>query len=298
MATTPQQVQHPTQSMPKIRPYRAEGQCKLTGTHGCFVKAHILPVALTRPSRSGVPLFQTGDGLRPVKRMTSWYDPGLVTAEGEAVLAEHDSWAIGFLRKNKLVWSGLPAAGLSEAGLVHMGNNWSLRIVDSDDWPRLRLFLLSLLWRAAASELSEFSEITLDEVRLQRLAKIVGRVEPDDFEFFPMSLVQLTSKGPQHNHTPIVGTKSLGSKGPILDYRVSFFRFFVEGLIIHFEKDLRDSADLGPAAVGPNRRVSILCRPYDGSFQEETLGQTLLDAWDRWPHIRPQVLGAMMRPEA
>src|SRR5208337_2129315 len=81
------------------------GQCKLTGTHGRYVDAHIIPEALTETLWKGKPLIQIGRHGRRIKRWTTWYDRKLVTAEGEAILAKYDDWAINFFRQKKLIWS-------------------------------------------------------------------------------------------------------------------------------------------------------------------------------------------------
>src|SRR5271166_5468519 len=64
------------------------GQCKLTMMRGRYVKAHIIPEALTETSWMGQPLTQKGRNGRHIRRWTSWYDNRLVTADGEAILAK------------------------------------------------------------------------------------------------------------------------------------------------------------------------------------------------------------------
>jgi hypothetical protein len=80
------------------------GVCKLTGTHGKFVKCHIIPAALTPPEVKGDPLHQGGQG-RSVRRISSWYDKALVTRAGEEFLRDLDTWGIRELRQQKLIWS-------------------------------------------------------------------------------------------------------------------------------------------------------------------------------------------------
>ena len=49
----------------------------------------------------------------PQKRWDNWYDPELVTAKGEKIQAELDTWAIKELRKHKLSGNHGAAAPLS-----------------------------------------------------------------------------------------------------------------------------------------------------------------------------------------
>jgi hypothetical protein len=69
----------------------AYGVCKLTGKSGKFVKSHLLPKALTRPGVAGEYFISGGQGCRPKKRWTSWYDQELVIKKGEDILANYDN---------------------------------------------------------------------------------------------------------------------------------------------------------------------------------------------------------------
>src|SRR5690242_3439170 len=138
------------------------GICKLTRTRGKFVKAHIIPEAFSRRASANYPMTQSGQGTRPKRRWTSWYDPQLVTAAGERILADYDDWAIRELRRTRLVssgWGPMTVLSVPDYDTVP-GTTWGIRKVQIDG-KRLRLFYLSVLWRAAMCELSEFNEIKL-----------------------------------------------------------------------------------------------------------------------------------------
>jgi hypothetical protein len=97
----------------------AIGVCKLTGSTGELIRSHLIPRALTKPEELGAGLLQAGKGQRPVRRRSSWYDPELVTEEGERFLSALDDWAVEFLRAQKLVWSGWgPMQALGELQAV------------------------------------------------------------------------------------------------------------------------------------------------------------------------------------
>ena len=126
------------------------GVCKLTGRHGQFVKSHLIPAALTRPESKGAFLVQAGLGERPIKRWTSWYDPALVTAEGEKILAAHDSAGIAELSRHKLIWSSWgPMLELNTSDLKRYAWGIGVRRLQNVDGHTLRIFFLSLLWRNA-----------------------------------------------------------------------------------------------------------------------------------------------------
>lgn len=81
---------------------RKAGICKLTGKNGRFVRSHLLPKALTRPSIRSSHFIQSGHGSPPRIRWDSWYDDELVTREGEDSLTRYDTWAIQELSQLEL----------------------------------------------------------------------------------------------------------------------------------------------------------------------------------------------------
>lgn len=264
-----------------------DGICKLTGEAGALVKAHILPKALTSPAVKGQPFAQAGPEYPPRRRRDSWYDPNLVTRTGEDILARYDSWAIEELRRNRLVWSGWgedQELGDDEMMLVPGLGGIGFRKIATIDQRRLRLFLLSILWRAAASKMHEFRDIRMLPHERRRLTRMVceGRVEP--MSFFPVMLFQLSSRGEMHNLSPIAQRKSRHPTDPEKG-TIPIFRFYFDGLIVHFHRKDRakDTDAMGPMMVGSGKELVVGLRPYDGSWQEGNLEELKAETEERWP---------------
>ena len=265
----------------KIAQRRRHGYCKLTGKPGAFVKSHIIPEALTRPSQTGAPLFQYGDGPRPSRRWSSWYDSELVTREGEDILSALDTWAISVLRENKLVWSGwgeeVDLGGLHDKFSEHLG----IRKVKLDT-KRLRIFFFSLLWRAAASERYEFQDVVLPRSDLEILRKtLLGEEEPD-LAFYPVQLTQLSTKGLMHNQTPHPDVKYI----PNLDdldaepYAMPTIRFYFDGLIAHMALELPPSygvPEIGNLIVGAGPTLALSTVTFEDSMQGREMLNVLRD---------------------
>lgn len=253
----------------------ARGTCKLTGTHGKFVASHLIPKALTRPAITGAPLLQYGSGMKPSRRWDSWYDKNLVTREGEDILTALDTWAITELRKHKLVWSGWgPMTALTTGHDAIGGTPWGSRRIKPIDTQRLRLFFLSLLWRAAASSRPEFSEVALppDELECLRAMIVGGNHEP--LHFYPMALVQLSTMGEIHNQTPFADMKRVPAMGNEPERLIPIFRFYFDGLIIHIHQQTTDSGyetRLGPLIVGNGDELAVTTVTFEASFQLENL---------------------------
>ena len=182
------------------------GVCKLTGRSGKFVKSHLLPRALTRPNVAGEYFISGGQGRRPKKSWTSWYDEELVIKKGEDILADYDNWAIAELRRLELVWSGWGTKSSfpleTPEWFDPQPEGFGLRQVECSNPDKLRLFFLSLLWRAAATTLPEFGDINLEPEELELLRTMVLNRDPQPLNFCPTMLLQICSKELPHNLGP------------------------------------------------------------------------------------------------
>jgi hypothetical protein len=264
------------------------GTCKLSGVYGTFVRAHLIPKAVTRPDLRGAYFIQAGKGSRPSKRFDSWYDEELVTRKGEDVLTTLDTWAISELRRHKLIWSGWgdDHALRIDDHVAMPDTAWGARSIDGIDAERLRLFFLSLLWRAAATTRPEFSEVTLGDDELIQLQEAVLRRQPPPDGFYPLHLIQLSTKGEAHNQTPVAMTKHLPADGDDSERLVPIYRFYFEGLIAHFIRPPATGVHPSPVtalAVDRGHSIIVTTITYEGSFQQENLARLKFEAFSAWP---------------
>lgn len=257
------------------------GFCRLTGKPGRFVKSHIIPQALTIGAEGGQPLFQYGDAGGRSRKWSSWYDQSLVTRDGEDILAALDTWAIAALRSQRLVWSGWGEDVTLKRELhEEVSGAFGVRTVHLDT-ERLRLFLLSLLWRAAASRMREFEEIQIPKAHMEVLRlTLLGGVSPD-LDFYPAQLTQVSTLGHLHNHTPIRTFKFIpdlqGEDGEGVN--VPFFRFYFDGLIVHFAvpgSDFPAVSELGNLIVGASSAVVLSTITYEASLQKRNFEEIVL----------------------
>lgn len=262
-----------------------KGRCHLTGKDGKYVKAHIIPKALTYRDEPEMPFAQAGRDAPPIKRWDSWYDPALVTEEGEKVLTDYDTWGLSELRKHRLVWrSWGPMMALGANDFVAVpGTQYGFRKIEDLDGKRLRMFLLSILWRAAASSLREFREVQLHRRQLEQLRRMVLEGAPEPMDFFPVTLTQLSTMGPIHNLTPLAQDMPLDIRNP--ERTTPIFRFYFDGLIAHFYRDVRaeDLEFIGTRQVGADKTLHLATVSYEVSWQRENLGELVREAKDRWP---------------
>jgi hypothetical protein len=228
------------------------------------------------------PLIQGRSNGRRVRRWTSWYDSRLVTAEGEAILSIYDSWAITFFRQTKIIWSSW---GPMEA-LELPDHEWNpelqigVRKLQGIDGDRLRLFFLSLLWRAAATTLHEFNMVSLPQEELDQLRVMVlnGDVEP--YHFYPIMLLQISTRSFPHNRAAGQLVKHELTIDPVTGLlsnetgrEIRFYRFFFDGLVahMHINDDAEHVAAMGSAVVGGGNELYIPTRPSEQSREMQLL---------------------------
>lgn len=271
----------------------SEGQCKLTGATGKFVKAHIIPEALTRPARKGAPLVQSGQGSRPIRRWTSWYDDQIVVREGEDILAKYDAAAIKELRRLKLVWSAWgPMTSLAVPDHSPIANTaYGLRKIGGADTKNLRLFFLSMLWRAGVSSRAEFSEIALTDGEISSLRRMVQEGDEGSPHYFPIMLTQLSTMGEVHNQTPIFQEKSVPEMGEFRGATVPIFRFYFEGLIAHIHRTNGEDSSPRALALGGGEELMVSTVTFESSWQRENLQLLISEAYRDHPGTMTKLVG-------
>jgi hypothetical protein len=259
------------------------GICKLTGKRGIYVRAHLIPKALTRPATKGAPLIQGGYGSHPTRRWDSWYDTQLVIRAGEKILEDLDTWAIRELRKHHLIWSGrVPAAHVPSDHYLIPNTHWGVRPIEGINPHKLRLFFLSLLWRAAATDLMEFSDIVLPPDELETLRLMLLRGDTLPLSFYPAQLIQLSTAGIIHNHSPITGIKRIPAVGDEPERHIPIFRFYFDGLVVHMHRHASDGGyteSMGPLMVGGGEKLFISTVTYEAALQREIINHAIADAY-------------------
>jgi hypothetical protein len=277
----------------------AYGICKLMGNSGQFVEAHLIPKALTKPSVPGRHFISGGLGNPPKKSWSSWYDGELVIRKGEQILAEYDNWAIRELRRLELVWSGwgrktsLPV----ETWFGPKPKGIGVRPVECADPGKLRLFFLSLLWRAAATTRPEFRAVDLNPAELELLRIMVCDRNPQPLDFYPISLLQIVTRGDGHNLGPFrkefvsdVGElyqdPDDNSPAPTKMFGFSTYRFYFDGLIAHVHRDLGQQISLTEFdrfLVGNASTLHVMAQTWEGSFQFTNMLQHIHETTAQWP---------------
>jgi hypothetical protein len=127
--------------------------CKLTGNIGKGIKAHIIPKAFYEipPQEEGTcRLLSNVKDSFPKKTPIGIWDDGFVTKEGEDIFETWDDYSVRILVNETDKFNEVKNGGEIVA--------WSL---SNYDYSKLKLFGLSILWRAHASTHPAFSKVSL-----------------------------------------------------------------------------------------------------------------------------------------
>ena len=127
--------------------------CKLTGNVGPAIKSHVVPKAFYElpPQKDGpCSLVSNAPNTFPKKLPVGIYDNTIVTQEGESLFGPWDEYAIRILLKNEDAFDPITDGGTVLA--------WSL---PNYEYSLLKLFVLSVLWRAHASAHPAFGKVQL-----------------------------------------------------------------------------------------------------------------------------------------
>ena len=126
-------------------------RCKLTGKEGSGVDAHIIPRAFYRlegDQPPGLKVLSSTLGTYPRRSQIGEYDNLIVTEHGERLFSPYDDYAKELLIDGREAFHELR----HENRIVGFG-------VDGYDYARLKLFILSVLWRASVSSRAFFNKI-------------------------------------------------------------------------------------------------------------------------------------------
>ncbi|MDI2090141.1 hypothetical protein [Commensalibacter oyaizuii] len=117
------------------------------------------------------------------------------------------------------------------------------------------------------------SEITLSKEKLEFLRNLLISRDPGPITFYPINVVQLSTRGENHNFTPIAMPVS-GSLYPLEKDKI--FRFYMDGLIFRFfcgNHDEFSVRKLGNTTVGYSDELHISLVDYYNSFQKSKFGK-------------------------
>jgi hypothetical protein len=193
--------------------------CQLTGIVGRPVKAHIIPKAfyLIRDEYVGKMKLVSSSHESHVKRCPAGvYDEAILVKEGESRFCNWDNYAYGLLvtqfhNFQKIKKNGVPRA--------YQFSDY--------DYKALKLFFLSVLWRAGVSSRPYFQQVKLGVFEVA-LRQAILNSNPGNAEFHSVVLAVFDD----HMEYP-----KMVDPRPVVISGVNFFRFNIGNIVATIKAD-------------------------------------------------------------
>lgn len=236
--------------------------CKLTGKSGPGRKAHIVPQSfyLIGPNWGTLRLLTNTSGRFPKRSPVGVYDKSMVTADGEAVFGPWDNYAADLLLNHFA-----DAEPLMQADTGVIGYRFA-----SYDYHKLKLFFLSVLWRAGASSHEFFKRVKLgthfDVLRNRLLTADPG--SPDDYSV----VLAVFDDDPAWAKIMDPFPDRYG------DNRIRFYRLYVGNFIAYVKVDKRFAdSPMRDLQFAPDTPLTIVQRPFAESMERDVMRKVVLE---------------------
>lgn len=222
-------------------------KCKFCGNETTLIKAHIIPAGLFRRlqiSKESLEMMTNKAGEYSKRTPIGVYDKTIVCSSCESIWQEWDSYAQQLLADE-------PLNGLAR----YHGSKKICYVVNNFEYKKLKLFFISMVWRASVSSHPFFSKVSLGQ--FEDIAKQhIKNCDPGCSEDFSVTLAKFDHPLAK----PILDPHDEN----ILD--VNYVRFYLAGYIAYIKVDNKPAPMLfSKCAIAENRPLYIVCRDFTKS---------------------------------
>ena len=232
--------------------------CKLTGKVGKSVKAHLIPRSFYHIDETPSLLMPSTNHLYPKRLNAGLYDPQIVTQDGEDILEKLDDYGgkLLILGREKLKPYKLEG---EIVGLTTQSNKY--------DYQKLKLFLLSVLWRMSVSTRPEVKGVNLGPHE-NVIKDMILSSNPGNAEKYSITMLKYIEKATR-------GTVLFPAKekmGP-----VNFYRLYISDYIALIKIDRRPTPPpFHLTKISPHSPLLIINRKFANSPEAKLL-KNLID---------------------
>lgn len=234
--------------------------CKLCGQDKPLVNAHIIPESMYPfEGTPRQPLQVVASEKRGMRRQSpkGEYDPNLVCAGCEARFGPWDDYAARLLRRkpqDKDYLVGNKCEGAYQ--------------VQTYSYEKLKLFFISLLWRASETQRLAFSEVNVGPKYTKRIAEMICQSNPGDAEEFATFLIRYTH--PRDAHKAVMTPQKQRWDG------IFFYRFYLGGYMAGVKVDKRSAPPpYSRFVLRPGKPLLICVMPFQKTAEYREMVRTL-----------------------
>ncbi|MBI4233965.1 MAG: hypothetical protein HY686_05935 [Chloroflexi bacterium] len=232
-------------------------KCKFCGNESELIEAHIIPAGFFRRLKQGqepLEIVTNRGGEYTKKSRKGVYDQTIVCSKCELIWQGWDNYAQQLLAEE-------PLNGRAR----YHGNRKICYVVDNFEYRRLKLFFISMLWRASVSSQKFFSRLCLG--RFEDIAKqhIVNSA-PGNSEDFSVVL----SKFDHPLAKGILDPYMYENSG------VKYIRFYFASYMADIKVDRKKTPEpLSKLVMTENKPLYILCRNFQESKELDLMQQLI-----------------------
>lgn len=229
--------------------------CKLCLQDRVLIRAHILPDAFNRDLRGGAerpPVMLANNPEEFPKRLPGGhYDENLLCEECELRFNKWDDYAAEFFL-NRLRNDGRPIVAPEGDIIAYQ--------YDDVDYERLKLFAISLLWRAAETQIRFFNRVKIGPYR-EAARQLVLTADPGAPDTFSVLVCRWRAKPSHEGIAQAQFSPYCARVGGVNDAK-----FFFAGAVLHTKVDKRPyPAPLQEMILRPGSPFAVLTRELEGS---------------------------------
>lgn len=222
-------------------------KCKFCGNESTLINAHVIPAGFFRRIRQGkepLEVITNSAGEYTKKSQIGEYDKTIVCSNCESIWQEWDNYAQQLLAEEPL------------NGRARYYNNRKIcYVVDNYEYSKLKLFFISIAWRASVSSRKFFRRVSLGQ--FEDIAKQhIMNGNPGDSEDFSVVVSKF-------NHPLAKGTLD---PHMYQNSGMNYIRFYLAGYMADMKVDHKPTPNqLSQITMAENRPLYIICRDFTKS---------------------------------
>lgn len=227
--------------------------CKFCLEDKKCVEAHIIPNSLYEPllnDKRGMLIISNKPENYPKKQYTGIYDTNIVCEECERLFSKPDDYAKSFF-----------SADIPEDSFIIDNSEKLAYIIKNYDYHHLKLFFISLLWRASTSTQSFFSKVNVGPFE-NHIKEMIKNNDPGDENTFSVTLTRYDN--------PL----AIGMLSP---YRkkwsdINYYTFYLRGWKAYIKVDMRPAPKImRDFLLKPNQPLLVLYLNFRESTEIGTM---------------------------
>jgi hypothetical protein len=237
--------------------------CRLCQTEQPLIKAHVIPEGFFRSLRhtfETLEIHTNKPGARPKRAPIGVYDKSILCRPCDNVFSPWDQHAQDVLLR-----------GFSDETAIYHGSARLGWIVDRFDYRLLKLFFLSLLWRASVSTHEFYRRVSTGPFE-QELRTMITAGDPGLPDTFAVILARFDAPG----YTAMLDPHPDRYDG------VNYVRFYLAGVVAYIKVDRRSPKEpLTDFVLRPNVPVTVLLRSAWEGKDGVVMRELARSAWNQ-----------------